>query len=352
MLSPFVLTLLPHLILGFVGTKPDDGGVVEIGQLIERGLGGVILFSRNIESPDQLKGLTAHLKSRRGDLLIATDQEGGAVQRLHPLKGFMRTDRAKAIGDGQKDPAAVESLYRALADQLKTFGINWNLAPCVDLHDDQSAAIGHWGRSYGRDPADVIRCAGAFIRAHQAVGVKTAIKHFPGHGLVQGDTHLGFVDITHTYHDDEGRPFQALKDMADSIMIAHVIHQDWDRDTPMTLSRPVIQDKVRAPGFDKILIADDLEMGAVRHFYPLAEAVCRSLLAGCDYVIVGRQTQLRNVTDGGAHDDVDDLGAFFAVLNEQEPGYPDLADSLLQNSRPRQQSFLGAFEEERSAAPS
>lgn len=325
-----MVSLLPHLILGFQGVTPQDPGVLAMKEWINRGLGGVLLFGRNIENPHQVKTLTTYLSGNRDDVLIAIDQEGGMVERL-PTKTPSARDMVKY---GYK---AGWALYGHMARHLKECGVNWNFAPCVDLHRSDSPAIGHYNRSFSPDPDVVTDWARIFMDAHHHYGVLTALKHWPGHGFAMGDTHGGLVDVTDSYDAAEGIPFSRLKTRADSIMIAHLVNKNWDpRGRPMTMSEPIIQNRLRRQGYNGILVSDDMWMGAIQgHVSSPAHAVCQSLQAGCDYVIVSRHGEA-NTGRGAWYDDGD---RFLNDLAAATIDYPTLPGRL-DESRHRQIQFL------------
>lgn len=290
------------LVVGFKGTRPQDPEVQDIAKLAEEGkIGGLIFFAYNIQNPQQVKELTTFFKSLQTPrpLLLAIDQEGGKVQRLKPANGFSQFPSAKEIGE--MDPDEAFKAYQAMAQELQDAGFNLVLGPVVDLAYDLddpektvSPAIGKYDRSYGADPETVIRCGAMFIKAMHEKGILTALKHFPGHGLAQKDSHKGFVDITQSHKDRELEPFFALQNQADMVMTAHLTHQGWDKNYPFTLSQKSIKDQFRHQGKDsnvkeqngKLLISDCLNMGAIAQNYSLYDAVRLALRANVDMVII------------------------------------------------------------------
>ena len=278
------------IMLGFKGKRNDDPGVMKIKQFLsENWVGHVVLYARNIESPEQLSELTSFL-NEDGTNLIAVDQEGGRVQRLTEQKGFSSVPSAIDV----RNTSAVDEAYNVylqMAQMLKEYGINYNLAPVVDLNNPDSPcpAIGYFGRSYAADSNDVegvVKYASAFLKAHEEVGVITALKHFPGHGLAQTDTHVGFTDITQTYVEVESQPFYELIPTASSIMTAHVTHREWDAEYPVTLSDKVIAERLKPKFEDGVIISDDLGMGAIeKNYKDLGEIVVKAIRAGHDILV-------------------------------------------------------------------
>jgi beta-N-acetylhexosaminidase len=292
------------LLVGFKGRGTDDTALA-VRDVREHGIGGVILFdvdmtgtidsgqpgSRNIRSPEQVRTLVAHLQSHaRAPLLVAIDQEGGRVNRLKPDYGFPTSVSHEELG-ARDDLEFTRAQSAATARTLASLGINWNLAPVVDLdaHPDNPIIKGK-RRAFAADPAKVARHAAAFVAGHRAQGVLTCLKHFPGHGSAQGDTHLGFVDVTTTWHERELEPFARLiaAGQCDSVMSAHVFHAGLDPQAPSTLSRAVITGLLRERlGFAGVVTSDDLEMKAITSRYGLAQAVPAALNAGVDVLCFG-----------------------------------------------------------------
>lgn len=283
--------------VGFDGRVVDKDHPV-CRAVAEWGLGGVILFDRNVDGrvqnirdPRQLRGLTRALQAcADGDLLIAVDQEGGRVCRLKPGDGFPAMAPAGELGT--RDPAETARQAGRMAEVLADCGVNLNLAPVVDLDlNPGNPVIGRYQRSFGPDPGLVIRHARAFIRAHHEHGIACCLKHFPGHGSAGADSHLGFVDSTGCWQAAELEPFRALvrEGLADAVMTAHVVQRHLDPDgVPATLSGRIIGDLLRRRlGFAGVVISDDLQMRAITDRWGFAEAVAMAVQAGVDLVIVG-----------------------------------------------------------------
>ena len=187
-----------------------------------------------------------------------------------------------------------------LARQLGDLGIDVNLAPVVDLDiNPDNPVIGKLGRSFSKDERIVFAHAKAFIQAHHAHGVLTAIKHFPGHGSASGDTHLGLTDVTGTYQDREILPYQLLirENLADMVMTSHIVNKNVDPDDPVTLSdhyiREILRDRL---GYEGVVISDDLQMGAITDHYSFEESVLKSIRAGCDMIILSNNGRVYDET--------------------------------------------------------
>lgn len=289
------------LLVGFRGLTVDQAAPTV--DLIERGsVGGVVLFSvdqptggpRNVESPDQLRDLISGLAGAAPSgmpLLAAIDQEGGQVARLGPAHGFPPTQSVAELGRGS--PAATGDAAAAMARTLVDVGVTLNLAPVVDLAvNPDNPIIAGVDRSFSADPEVVTAHARAFIEAHHTVGVPCAIKHFPGQGSATGDTHLGIVDVTDVWTDVELEPFRALvgERLPDAVLTAHIFNATLDPDHPATLSAATVDGLLRGDiGFDRAVISDDLQMGAIRDSYGFDDAVALAIEAGIDLMLFANQ---------------------------------------------------------------
>lgn len=285
------------LMVGFRGTAAD--GDSYIAQVIKDiNLGGVILFDydapsksrpRNITGPEQTKKLAADLKSfsPKEPLLVALDAEGGRVHRLKPSMGFADIPSAEKLGKAGVGPAF--GSYWELARQISELGFNANFGPVVDVNvDPENPVIGGLERSYSDDAQKIAPFARAFIAAHRSFGVITALKHFPGHGSSNSDSHLGLADVTATYKQEELTPYEQLieENAVDAVMTAHIIDRNIDPDYPATLSPKFIQNILRQNlGFNGLVISDDMQMGAIVDNYGFEDAIIRSINAGCDILI-------------------------------------------------------------------
>jgi len=288
------------LMMGFHGTSAKPGS--QICKDIRRyNLGAVILFDynpvdkskpKNIASKVQVAQLTKELQacSRDGKLLIAVDQEGGRVQRLKNRYGFYGKF-PKASDVVKMDQAQIKRVYEKMAEELKSVGINYDLAPVVDLDINPHNHVIHGlGRSYGKDPQSVAKYASLFIDAMHRQGVLTSLKHFPGHGSSEGDTHKGFVDVTHLWSERELEPYRLLNHKADTVMVAHVFNKNLDPLYPASLSKKTVDGLLRQKlGFGGVVITDDLQMGAISKKYGLRESIRLAVNAGDDILLFGNQ---------------------------------------------------------------
>lgn len=287
-------------IIGFPGPSLLPGSRIA-RDISEQGLGGVILFNRclhtpelpgNITSPRQLLELTTALNgSSTDELLICVDQEGGLVQRLNSRNGFASTASAEDMGSPVKGAASTQTQAEQTARTLAATGININFAPVIDLNINRdSPIIGKIGRSFSDDPETVIRHALSWIETHNKHGIVSCLKHFPGHGSSTSDSHLGFVDITTSWQEDELVPYRELisRGAADLVMAGHLFNRNIDPVFPATLSYPTITDLLRNDlGFEGVVLTDDMQMKGISDRYRLSEALCHSFAAGIDMIIIG-----------------------------------------------------------------
>jgi len=274
-------------IVGFEGQKIDSNSQI-IKDIQKYNLAGVILFSKNIESPKQLKNLTNKLHSSKDKLLIAIDQEGGKVQRLSPKNGFRAYSSATTVAQNGK-----VGQYNTMAKELHSMGINFNLAPVVDLAlNPKNRVIVGLKRSFGSDPKNATNYASSFIKSMNRYSVLTSIKHFPGHGSSLGDTHKGFVDVTNDWKYKELEPYQELIEsgMVDSVMVAHVYNKKIDAQYPASLSNKTINGLLRSQlGYNGVVISDDLQMRAISQHYTLQNTIKLAINSGMDILLFCNQ---------------------------------------------------------------
>jgi beta-N-acetylhexosaminidase len=269
--------------IGFQGTSLQPA----LGSLLEQVRpGGVILFSRNIESALQVRALNDDLhRLLRVPPFIALDQEGGRVNRLKPILGPIQASLALAA---RRDAGrAVRRQADAMARTLRILGFNVNLAPVLDLSGPGSSnGIGN--RAFGEDPGIVCRLARVFLEAHLKIGVIPVGKHFPGLGSARADTHLTLPVILKSRARllrEDLLPYRRLRRILPIIMAGHASYSALQSGppAPATLSRAVIEGLLRRRlGYKGLIVTDDLEMGAVEQgLGPEAQAL-GALAAGND----------------------------------------------------------------------
>ena len=274
------------LIAGFDGHQLP----VELKALVrEFGLGGVILFARNIAEPEQVAEL-CHEAARLTPelpLWVSVDQEGGRVARL---KAPFTEWPAMATLGRSGDEGLAERFARALAFELKAIGITLDYAPVLDVYTNpKNAVIGD--RALGDKADEVARLGAAIIRTLQAQGVAACGKHFPGHGDTQADSHHELPLVEHPperLREVEFVPFRAAIDAGvATIMTAHVLVPALDETRPATLSKRIVTELLREElKYDGVILSDDLEMRAIANDYAVASAALLAVEAGCDSVLI------------------------------------------------------------------
>lgn len=281
------------LMVGFPGLDVPDGIAFD---LQGNNLGGVILMGRNLADPSQILDLTTRLKQlAHHPLLIATDQEGGRVARLNSGNGFADSYSHHELGTGFDSEYRTRQMAATMARWLESTGINMNLAPVVDVNvNPQSPAIGRLNRSFSSDPGKVYAHASWFIDEFHRKGIVTTLKHFPGHGSADADSHNGFADVTTTWSEQELQPYERLleADAVDIIMTGHLFNAGIDSLYPASLSRNTITGLLREQmGYQGVTISDDLyNMRAITDFYGFDEAAVLAINAGVDILLyVGDQ---------------------------------------------------------------
>lgn len=269
----------------------------EAGLFAEADPFGLILFKRNVETPDQLRRLTDRFRdlTGRADAPILIDQEGGRVRRLGPPHWPADPSpgrfAAAATGDIELALAAIRAFAIATALDLRALGITVNAVPCLDLAiPGQSDVIGD--RSFGREAGIVVTLADALVAGYRAAGVQIVMKHIPGHGRATVDSHADLPRITADRQvlAEDMLPFAAFARAGAAsppvpwAMTAHVVYTALDPTRPATLSPRILQETIREQiGFDGLLVSDDLTMGALTG--PVPQRAEAAIAAGCDVAL-------------------------------------------------------------------
>jgi beta-N-acetylhexosaminidase len=259
----------------------------------ECNLGGVILFSRNIEDPIQLSRLCLDLQDAAIEhhglpLILAVDQEGGRVARLR--EPFSQFPGNTAIGQDKEPEEKAKEFGRITAEEMKMVGLNMNLAPVVDVQRGEPEK--HLaGRTFGEDPAMVALLGRTVVRSLQENGIMAVAKHFPGLGRTRLDPHVHLPRIELDMKEMEEvnlPPFQAaINEGVSGIMTSHAIYPALDTERPATVSPVVLTQLLRERmGFDGLIITDDLEMGAIAEHWGVAEGAAAAFEAGADILLI------------------------------------------------------------------
>ncbi|RSN21434.1 beta-N-acetylhexosaminidase [Amycolatopsis sp. WAC 01416] len=276
------------LVSGFDGTTAPDW----LRRKVADGLGGAILFGRNVVDDEQVAALSAQLRAERPDVLIGIDEEGGDVTRLDVATGsFVPGPLALGAAD---DVELTASVAAALAERLAACGVTINFAPCADLTlaaEDPSIGV----RAFGSDPVKTSPHVAAYITGLQKYGVAASAKHFPGHGAATDDSHHALPVLPRTeaeLHEIELVPFKAaIAAGVRSVMTGHLVVPAWG-ELPATLNPKALTDVLRGElGFTGAVITDALDMGAVAGELGKTEGVgraaVRALIAGADALCLG-----------------------------------------------------------------
>jgi beta-N-acetylhexosaminidase len=252
---------------------------------------GLILFARNVDTPDQIKALTSSFRDivGRADAPVLIDQEGGRVQRMRPPHWRTYPPGRAYAALYQQDPVAglkaARAVYRLLAQDLAEAGINVDCVPVLDVPQPGSHEI-IGDRAYGMTPEQVALLGRAAAQGLMDGGVLPVIKHIPGHGRAFADSHLELPVVDASRAELESvdfPPFAALADIP-MAMTAHVVYSALDPDNCCTLSATVIGEVVRGQiGFDGLIMSDDLSMKALKGSF--RERGERALAAGCDVLL-------------------------------------------------------------------
>ncbi|MDR1669038.1 MAG: beta-N-acetylhexosaminidase [Oscillospiraceae bacterium] len=270
------------------GIEGLTAGTDAVAAIRETGAGGVILFSRNVESAEQLSRLTASLRELNGEhipLLIGVDEEGGRVSRMPPE--VENLPAAFTLREKGTDYAALGGV---LAAECLTFGFNINFAPVLDIRSNASnTVIGD--RAYGSAWEEVTAAGVHVMNGLSGAGVAPVIKHFPGHGDTAADSHTELPVVTKTVDqlwERELLPFQAAIDAgAPAVMVGHILLEAVDDGLPCSLSPRVVNGLLREEmGFRGVVCTDDLTMAAVTGSYDIGEAAVLAAEAGCDLLLV------------------------------------------------------------------
>ena len=269
------------LLPGFTGTVPPDW----VTRAAAAGLGGVVLYGRNVVDPDQLANLTAALHAERPQMLVAIDEEGGDVTRLEAKTGSSYPGNLALGAAG--DPQLTHDVAAAMGAELAAAGIDLDLAPDADVNSNPSnPVIGT--RAFGSEASLVATHTSAWVEGLQSAGVAACAKHFPGHGDTSVDSHLALPVVTEDPHQRALAPFTAaIASGVKAIMSAHILVPAID-DVPATISPRImtalLRDELR---FQGLAITDGLEMRGLSDGFGVAEGAVRALVAGCDALCIG-----------------------------------------------------------------
>lgn len=276
--------VLNKFVLGFEGTTLPQ----ELAPLLEQGLAGVAIFHRNFERLEGLSRLTREIRAAAGrPVLVGIDQEGGTRFALkEPFTVWAPPSELGRVDD----PQLVERMARAMARELRAVGCNLDFAPMLDLAMNPTSPV-TTNRSFGANPHKVGQNGVAFIRGLREGGVLACAKHYPGHGDTLVDPHLDlpvFAGTAQRLDNTELVPFAAAVDEGvPLVMTAHILLPQIDPKRPASLSRRMLAEVLRERmGFQGVILADDLGMGAIAKRFSSGEAACETFRAGSDLAML------------------------------------------------------------------
>ncbi len=254
-------------------------------------VGGVILFGDNIKTRDQVMKFTEGLqKASKYPLFIAVDEEGGTVSRLGDISGVTKQPPMREVGDSG-DPNRAYEIGKTIGSEIRALGFNVDFAPCADtLVNPNNTEIG--SRSFGTDPALVSTMVENMVKGLREGGVASAVKHFPGHGSAESDSHSGRAISTRTFDEmsvSDLLPFKAgIEAGADFVMISHMVNESITKtNMECSMSTNVMTNILRnTMGYTKIIITDSLSMGAITLHFSAGAAAVTALEAGADMLLM------------------------------------------------------------------
>ncbi len=318
-----------------IGSLPGTTIPAELRSLArEFQLGGVILFARNIEAPEQIAELSHDVQALALGLplWVSVDQEGGRVARLRAP--FTEWPPMAVLGRSG-DPSLASRFAAALAAELKAVGITLDYAPVLDIHTNpKNPVIGDRALA---ETADAVATLGvAIIRGLQEHGVAACGKHFPGHGDTSVDSHLELPIVEHPpdrVRRVECVPFRAAIEAGVAfIMTAHVLVPSMDEQNPATLSPAIVRGLLREElGYEGVILSDDLEMKAIAKTWTPADAAVEAIAAGCDGVLI---------CSGDAAAQVATLEALVHAVEDGRIPYKRLDDALARQRRAKERFLM------------
>lgn len=273
------------------GEKVTEANDVLLSKLSDCPVGGIILFSDNIENPEQLKNLTSALQNAsKIPLFIGVDEEGGKVSRIasNPDMGMENQPSAAEIGEtGSPDNAYTTAKY--IGESLKELGFNLDFAPVADVASNEKSQIGDRAFSVTFEGASPF--VEGFVEGLKDGGASSVLKHFPGIGAVPSDTHEGRAELTESLdfmRKNNFLPFKAgINSGAEFVMVSHACPTSCGIEAPSSLSGEVVEKWLREElNFNGIIITDSLSMKAITNDYTPAAAAYLAVCAGCDMLLM------------------------------------------------------------------
>ena len=275
--------------------------------LMNKHVGGLIFFSRNFESFNQITNLVHEIRNIKENIIIAVDQEGGRVQRFN--KEFTKIPTMQELAkyaNTNNDISFLKEVGWLISSELIAAGIDLNFAPVLDIDDKTSSIIGD--RAFANNALDVISLTSNFIDGMHEAGMKSTGKHFPGHGGIFEDSHIELVEDHRELEELMGldiKPYIELSNKLDAIMCAHILFPNIDKYIP-SYSRywlkDILREKIKYKG---LIFSDDLSMFGAGDL-SFANKAVKSIEAGCDMILVcNNRYEAINVIETFEKNDID-----------------------------------------------
>ena len=305
--------------------------------MTDNNIGGVTLFGRNLDNPEQIHKLCTDLYNLKDKMpskmppFVAIDMEGGRVHRLKdPFTQWPSIGAMSAL-----DSTSVAFKFaNMMGAELRALGVNVDFAPCVDvLTNEKNELIGD--RSFGSDPEYVAKMASAVIRGYIKSGIIACAKHFPGHGNTIIDSHedlpIEEVDMD-TLANRELIPFKkAMRARLDLIMTAHIQYSKIDSELPATLSSKFVRDLLKGElKYKNLVITDDLDMKALTKNFSREEITVKAFQAGCDIMLYCNEFDSPGIG----------LESVKKAIRDKEISAPQIQESLHKNKSLKEKSIL------------
>jgi beta-N-acetylhexosaminidase len=291
------LDALAHAVL-VAATDGTTSPPAWLARRVDRGLGGICLFGRNVVDAGQVRGFADAVRRVRADVLICTDEEGGDVTRLHHTEGSPHLGPLALAATG--DPGVTVATARSIGRELAAAGIDWDLAPVADVPASaHSPVIGV--RAFGSDPRDVAHHVAAFVEGLTAAGVLACAKHFPGHGATDADSHTGLPRVAlgrERLERVDLVPFRAaIEAGVQTVMLGHLVVEAVDAVLPASLSPAAVRLLREDLGFDGLVVTDALDMDAVARTWTTPGAAVLAIAAGADAVCISGEQCDEEIVD-------------------------------------------------------
>ena len=292
-------------------------------------VGGLIFFSRNFESFDQIKNLVDEIRSIKDNIIIAVDQEGGRIQRFN--KEFTKIPSMQEVSkyaNANNDIRFLREIGWLISSELIAAGIDINFAPVLDIDEKTSSIIGD--RSFASNALDVVSMTSSFIDGMHEAGMKSTGKHFPGHGGIFEDSHLELAEDHRELEElfaVDIKPYLELSNKLDAIMCAHILFPNIDKYIP-SYSRYWLKNILRENiKYEGLIFSDDLSMFGAGDL-SFANKALKSIEAGCDMILVcNNRSEAINVIEAFENNDIDLSTKIYKMRKTSNTNWNDLSKS-------------------------